>query len=89
MTALDWSVLVGYFVLILVVRAIVKWGIESTDTTLVVALPLATSLVVYVGLGLLFPERRTEVDELVDSLNSDPDEIDEIAARRAAAVGLH
>jgi nitrate reductase gamma subunit len=89
MTALDWSVLVGYFVLILVVWAIVKWGIESTDTTLVVALPLATSLVVYVGLGLLFPERRTEVHELVDSLNSDPDEIDEIAARRAAAVGLH
>jgi Na+/proline symporter len=71
----------------LTVWAIVKWGIESTDTTLVVALPLATSLVVYVGLGLLLPERRTEVDELVDSLNSDPDETDEVAARRAAAVG--
>ncbi|MGW1345546.1 sodium:solute symporter family protein [Kribbella sp. NPDC002412] len=71
----------------LVVWAIVKWGIESTDTTLVVALPLATSLVVYVGLGLLLPERRPEVDELVDSLNSDPDETDEIAARRAALAG--
>jgi Na+/proline symporter len=71
----------------LVVWAIVKWGIESTDTTLVVALPLATSLVVYVGLGLLLPERRPEVDELVDSLNTDPAETDEVAARRAAAVG--
>jgi hypothetical protein len=38
-------------------------------------------------IGLLLPERRTEVDELVDSLNSDPDETDEVAARRAAAVG--
>ncbi len=60
---------------------------RSTDTTLVVALPLATSLVVYVGLGLLVPERRPDVDELVDSLNSDPDETDVVAARRSAAVG--
>ncbi|TWD82887.1 Na+/proline symporter [Kribbella amoyensis] len=71
----------------LVVWAIVKWGIGSTDTTLVVALPLATSLVVYVGLGLLLPERRADVDELVDSLNSDPDETDEVLARRTAALG--
>jgi hypothetical protein len=69
-----------------VVWAIVKWGIESTDNTLVVALPLATSLVVYVGLGLLLPERCSDVDELVDSLNSDPGETDDVAARRAAAV---
>ncbi|MFI6679451.1 hypothetical protein [Kribbella sp. NPDC050470] len=52
------------------VWAIVKWGIESIDTTLVVALPLATSLLVYVGLGLLLPERRPDVDELVDSLTA-------------------
>jgi hypothetical protein len=70
-----------------VVWAIVKWGIESTDTTLVVALPLATSLVVYVGLGLLLPERRRGVDALVASLNTDPAETDEVAARRAAALG--
>jgi hypothetical protein len=43
-------------------------------------------VVVYVGLGLLLPERRSDVDELVDSLNSDPDETDDVAARRAAAV---
>ncbi|TDU87493.1 Na+/proline symporter [Kribbella voronezhensis] len=69
----------------LIVWAIVKWGIGSTDTTLVVALPLATSLVVYVGLGRLLPERRAEVDELLDSLNTDP--AGEVPARRTAAVG--
>ncbi|WP_328321420.1 Na+:solute symporter [Kribbella sp. NBC_00382] len=70
----------------LIVWSIVKWGIGSTDTTLVVALPLATSLVVYVGLGLLLPERRESVDALLDSLNSDPDKSDEVLARRTAAV---
>ncbi|MFI6831305.1 hypothetical protein ACIBG5_29675 [Kribbella sp. NPDC050241] len=47
-------------------------------------MPLATSLVVYVGLGLLLPERRPEVDDMVASLDTDPDDV---AARRAAAVG--
>lgn len=70
----------------LTVWAVVKWGIESTDTTLVVALPLATSLVVYVALGLLLPERRDDVDNLLESLNTDPDETDEVLARRTAAV---
>ncbi|RZT27230.1 hypothetical protein EV649_0985 [Kribbella sp. VKM Ac-2569] len=27
------------------------------------------------GLGLLAPENRADVDELVDSLNTDPDEV--------------
>ncbi|WBQ03172.1 sodium:solute symporter family protein [Kribbella sp. CA-293567] len=71
----------------LIVWAVVKWGIGSTDTTMVVALPLATSLVVYVGLGLLMPERRESVDELLESLNTDPDESDEVLARRATAIG--
>jgi hypothetical protein len=44
-------------------------------------------LVVYVGLGLLWPERRPDVDALVASLNTDPDETDEVAARRAASLG--
>ena len=55
-------------------------GFDSTDTTLVVALPLATSLVVYLGLQL--PDGRLEVD----SLNTDPAEVDEVTARRTAAV---
>ena len=59
----------------LIAWAVVKWGVGSTDTTLVVGLPLATSLVVYVGLGLLLPENRPEVDKLIDSLNTDPAEV--------------
>lgn len=55
----------------LAVWTVVKWGIESKDVTLVVALPLATSLIIYVGLGLLMPERRPDVDVLVESLNDD------------------
>lgn len=65
----------------LIAWAIVKWGVGSTDTTLVVALPLATSLVVYVGLGLLAPENRADVDELVDSLNTD-----EVHTRQSATL---
>jgi hypothetical protein len=42
---------------------------------------------VYVGLGLLLPERRESVDDLLDSLNTDPVETDEVLARRTAAVG--
>ena len=71
----------------LIVWAIVKWGIDSTDTTLVVALPSATSLVVYVGLGLLLPERRADVDELVESLNTDPTDKDPVTTGRAAVAG--
>ena len=71
----------------LITWAIVKYGVGSTDTTLVVALPLATSLVIYTVLGLLLPERKDDVDHLLDSLNTDPDETAEVAARRAAALG--
>ncbi|TDW75249.1 hypothetical protein [Kribbella pratensis] len=67
----------------LIAWAIVKYGAGSTDQTVVVALPLATSLVVYIGLGVLLPENRSEVDDLVDSLNTDPDET---AARPAAVL---
>lgn len=65
----------------LIAWAIVKWGVGSTDTTLVVALPLATSLAVYVGLGLLAPENRADVDELVDSLDTD-----EVRTRQSATL---
>ncbi|WP_327633353.1 Na+:solute symporter [Kribbella sp. NBC_00482] len=65
----------------LIAWAIVTWGLGATQTTMVVALPLATSLVVYVGLGLLAPENRADVDELVDSLNTD-----EVPTRQSAAL---
>jgi hypothetical protein len=74
------------FVTVSMLIAIVKWGVGSADTTLVVALPLATSLVVYVGLGLLLPEHRAEVDDLLDSLNHDPVELDEVPTGRAPAL---
>jgi hypothetical protein len=32
------------------------------------------------------PERRGDVDELLTSLNTDPDDSDEVLARRTAAV---
>jgi hypothetical protein len=35
-------------------------------------------------MGWLLPERRASVDELLESLNSDP--ADEVTARRTAAV---
>jgi hypothetical protein len=44
-------------------------------------------LVVYVGLGLLLPERRADVDDLLDSLNTDAVQTDDVTARRAAAIG--
>ena len=68
----------------LIAWAIVTWGLGATQTTMVVALPLATSLVVYVGLGLLAPENRADVDELVDSLNTD-----EVPTRQSAARRLN
>ncbi|MFC4584594.1 sodium:solute symporter family protein [Sphaerisporangium corydalis] len=56
------------------VWAVIKWVIASANTTLVVAAPLVTSLVLYVVIGLLRPENTPDRDELVDSLGSDPAE---------------
>lgn len=64
----------------LTVWAYVKWIVESTDTAMVVGIPLVTSLVLYVAIGLLKPENREDSDALVDSLGSDPE------AERATAT---
>ncbi|MFG1753230.1 sodium:solute symporter family protein [Streptosporangium sandarakinum] len=53
------------------VWAYVKWILESKDTAMVVGVPLATSLVLYVAAGLLRPENRADRDALVDSLGDD------------------
>ncbi|MGW4667608.1 sodium:solute symporter family transporter [Streptosporangium sandarakinum] len=53
------------------VWAYVKWILESKDTAMVVGVPLATSLVLYVAVGLLRPENRADRDALVDSLGDD------------------
>ncbi|GLX92200.1 sodium:solute symporter family protein [Herbidospora sp. NBRC 101105] len=55
------------------VWAYVKWIAGSTDQAVVVGVPLVTSLVLYVAVGLLRPERTRDRDELVDSLNDDHD----------------
>ncbi|GAA3811416.1 Na+:solute symporter [Sphaerisporangium flaviroseum] len=53
------------------VWAVIKWVIASTNTTLVVAAPLVTSLILYVLIGFLRPENTPDREELVDSLGSD------------------
>ncbi|GAA4444401.1 hypothetical protein GCM10023170_021850 [Phytohabitans houttuyneae] len=45
---------------------------DSTDQTVVVGVPLVTSLVLYVAIGLAKPERQPDRDALVDSLDDDP-----------------
>ncbi|SDS67133.1 sodium:solute symporter family protein [Actinoplanes derwentensis] len=54
------------------VWVIVKWILEETSQTMVVGVPLVTSLVLYVVIGLLKPERTARRDELIDSLDTDP-----------------
>jgi hypothetical protein len=39
---------------------------------MVVGVPLVTSLVLYVAIGLLKPERTAERDAMIDSLENDP-----------------
>ncbi len=54
------------------VWVVVKWIMEETSQTMVVGVPLVTSLVLYVVIGLLKPERTAQRDDLVDSLETDP-----------------
>jgi Na+/proline symporter len=54
------------------VWAVIKWILEETSQTLVVGVPLVTSLVLYVAIGLLKPERTADRDDLIDSLDTDP-----------------
>ena len=43
-------------------------------------MPLVTSLILYVAIGLLKPERTPERDELIDSLEEDPVEAKPVPA---------
>jgi Na+/proline symporter len=54
------------------VWVVVKWVLEETSQTMVVGVPLVTSLVLYVAIGLLKPERTADRDAMIDSLESDP-----------------
>ncbi|NUS11471.1 MAG: Na+:solute symporter [Streptomyces sp.] len=60
----SWALgLGGYF--------FVKYGLDGASQTTVIVTPLVTSLVVYVGLGLLFPEPDAEADAIIEAV-SDP-----------------
>ncbi|MCG5211813.1 sodium:solute symporter family protein [Streptosporangium soli] len=52
----------------------VKWILESADQAMVVGIPLVTSLVLYVAIGLLKPESTPARDALVDTLDNDPEQ---------------
>ncbi|GAB7043108.1 MULTISPECIES: sodium:solute symporter family protein [Catenuloplanes] len=54
------------------VWVVIRWVLEETSQTMVVGVPLVTSLVLYVAIGLLRPERTPERDDLIDSLDNDP-----------------
>ncbi|MDJ1134047.1 sodium:solute symporter family protein [Streptomyces iconiensis] len=56
----------------LAVWAWLYWGVPDASETVTVSSPLLTSLVLYVVIGLVRPERNPEGDAVVDSLNDDP-----------------
>jgi Na+/proline symporter len=69
----SWALgLAGYF--------LVKYGIDGASQTAVVVTPLVTSLVVYAGLGLLWPEADERADAVVRAV-SRPDPVPGTAAR--------
>ncbi|MDT0268198.1 sodium:solute symporter family protein [Streptomyces sp. DSM 44915] len=61
----------------LAVWYVVRYQIDGSTEAAIVGLPLLTSLVLYLGIGLLKPEPTAERDALVLSLNTDPDEDDD------------
>lgn len=63
----------------LAVWAYLYWGVEGAGETVTVSAPLLTSLVLYVGIGLLKPEAGAERAALVDSLDADPSDAERIA----------
>ncbi|MET7859866.1 sodium:solute symporter family protein [Streptomyces sp. NPDC005318] len=60
----SWALGLGAYFLL-------KYGIEPSGQTAIVATPLITSLVVYVGVGLLKPEPNDEADAIVAAVGSD------------------
>ncbi|MFI6345563.1 sodium:solute symporter family protein [Streptomyces sp. NPDC050560] len=64
----SWALgLGGYF--------LVKYGLDGSSDTTVIATPLVTSLVVYVSLGLLLPEPGEDADAIVTAVSDrGPDE---------------
>ncbi|GAB2911368.1 sodium:solute symporter family protein [Streptomyces mayteni] len=57
----------------LAVWYVVRYIVDDATQAAVVGLPLLTSLVLYLGVGMLRPERTPERDALLDSLDTDPE----------------
>ncbi|MDQ8704543.1 sodium:solute symporter family protein [Streptomyces sp. LHD-70] len=70
----------------LAVWAWLYWGAEGTSETVTVGAPVLTSLVLYVGVGLLKPEGSVERAALVDSLDTDPSAGEQADAERKLAA---
>ncbi|MFE0188070.1 sodium:solute symporter family protein [Streptomyces sp. NPDC058989] len=71
------------------VWAVAKWGFADVPQAAVVGLPLLTSLVLYVGLGLVRPEGDPERDALVDSLGASPTGSGADAGEEERGAGEH
>lgn len=56
----------------LIAYAIVYYVIDSSQTVLI-STPILVSLVLYTGLGLLAPERRDDVDDLIEAVGGKDD----------------
>jgi solute:Na+ symporter, SSS family len=70
----------------LVAFGIVKYAIAGGDAA-VVATPVVTSLVLYIGIGLVHSERKPATDAVVDALSDDDQRADE-PTRAPGAVGI-
>ncbi len=65
--------------------ALIKYGIDTASQATVLLVPLVTSLVLYVVIGLVLPERNPVTDDIVDTIGSDrPVEDDQEPAAQPA-----
>jgi hypothetical protein len=66
----------------LAVWAYLYWGVGDASEAATVGFPVLTSLVLYVGIGLVRPEDDAERAALVDSLADDPSDEERLALER-------
>ncbi|MER5479602.1 sodium:solute symporter family protein [Streptomyces sp. NPDC002734] len=69
-----WAALVSWACGLLGYVAVKYWPGSGTDQTLTVATPLLTSLVLFVGIGLLFPEPSADADEITRAVGPGGDD---------------
>ena len=64
---------------------LVKYGMTGSPDATIVATPLLTSLVLFIGIGLLMPQRNPITDDIVDSISKDERADDEQQPAAASA----